>query len=229
MSISINLSKGANISLAKQDPTIKKAMVGLQWDPRTTDGAEFDLDASAFLVDASGKVRKVKDFVFYNNPANENKSVVYGGDNRTGEGEGDDETIMVDLETVPAEIQKIIFTVTIYEADARRQNFGQVPSSLIRVCNRETYDAYIKANAPADPTDEAGLKRVVLEAIKNKIGEIARFDLQENYSTETAMVFAELYRHGEGAAKEWKFRAVGQGYSGGLKALMDNLVDPSAT
>lgn len=224
MSISINLTKGANISLVKQDPTIKKALVGLQWDPRTTDGAEFDLDASAFLVDASGKVRKVSDFVFYNNPKNANGSVVYGGDNRTGAGDGDDETILVDLEKVPADIAKIVFAVTIYESEARRQNFGQVPSSLIRICNKDTIDAHIRTYG-----DEHGdIIDPEKDPVKLKIGEIARFDLQENYSTETAMVFAELYRHSDGTTSEWKFRAIGAGYSGGLQALVNNYVDPNA-
>ena len=162
-------------------------MVGLGWDERSTDGSAFDLDASAFLLTASGKVRGDADFIFYNQLKSTDGSVEHTGDNRTGQGDGDDEAMKVDLSKVPAEITKIAFTVTIHDADARRQNFGQVANAFIRVVN-----------------DVTGT-------------EIVRYDLAEDYSTETAMVFGELYRHNE----EWKFRAVGQGYAGGLKAMCD--------
>lgn len=214
MSISINLSKGANISLSKQDPSLKKVLIGLQWNPRTTVGVPFDLDASAFLCDASGKVTKVSNFVFYNNMQNKNRSVVHNGDNRDGQGDGDDETILVDLPNLPAEIVKIIIGVTIHDAVARGQNFGQVPSSAIRLCNQETIDAYKVGNPFISVED--------LE--KQRIGELARYDLQENYSSETSMVLGELYKTGA----EWKFRAIGQGYSSGLQGLVNDYVAPNA-
>ena len=183
--MAISLSKGGNISLSKTDPTLTKALVGLGWDKRATDGADFDLDASAFLLKADGKVRSDADFVFYNQPKSRDGSVEHTGDNRTGRGDGDDEALRVELARVPAEIQKIPFTVTIHDAAARKQNFGQVGNAFIRVVNADTGN------------------------------EVARYDLSEDYSTETAMVFGELYRNGP----EWKFRAVGQGYAGGLAAM----------
>jgi tellurium resistance protein TerD len=181
----ISLSKGGRISLSKEAPDLKKVHVGLGWDERSTDGAEFDLDASAFMLNASGKVRSDADFIFYNQLRSADGSVEHTGDNRSGVGEGDDEVVMVDLPKVPTEIQKIAFTVTIHEAEQRRQNFGQVQNAYIRVVNAET-------NA-----------------------EVARYDLSEDASTETAMIFGELYRHNN----EWRFSAVGQGYNGGLAAM----------
>ena len=185
--MALSLQKGGNVSLSKADPSLTKILVGLGWDERSTDGSAFDLDASAFLLTASGKVRGDADFIFYNQLKSTDGSVEHTGDNRTGQGDGDDEAMKVDLSKVPAEITKIAFTVTIHDADARRQNFGQVANAFIRVVN-----------------DVTGT-------------EIVRYDLAEDYSTETAMVFGELYRHNE----EWKFRAVGQGYAGGLKAMCD--------
>ena len=185
--MALSLQKGGNLSLSKADPSLTKIWVGLGWDERSTDGSAFDLDASAFLLTASGKVRGDADFIFYNQLKSTDGSVEHTGDNRTGQGDGDDEAMKVDLSKVPAEITKIAFTVTIHDADARRQNFGQVANAFIRVVN-----------------DVTGT-------------EIVRYDLAEDYSTETAMVFGELYRHNE----EWKFRAVGQGYAGGLKAMCD--------
>ena len=185
--MALSLQKGGNLSLSKADPSLTKILVGLGWDERSTDGSAFDLDASAFLLTASGKVRGDADFIFYNQLKSTDGSVEHTGDNRTGQGDGDDEAMKVDLSKVPAEITKIAFTVTIHDADARRQNFGQVANAFIRVVN-----------------DVTGT-------------EIVRYDLAEDYSTETAMVFGELYRHNE----EWKFRAVGQGYAGGLKAMCD--------
>jgi tellurium resistance protein TerD len=185
--MALSLQKGGNLSLSKADPSLTKILVGLGWDERTTDGSAFDLDASAFLLTATGKVRGDADFIFYNQLKSTDGSVEHTGDNRTGQGDGDDESMKVDLSKVPMEIEKIAFTVTIHDADARRQNFGQVANAFIRVVN-----------------DLSGT-------------EIVRYDLAEDYSTETAMVFGELYRHNS----EWKFRAVGQGYAGGLKAMCD--------
>ncbi|SKA76995.1 tellurium resistance protein TerD [Thiothrix eikelboomii] len=185
--MALSLQKGGNLSLSKTDPSLTKILVGLGWDERTTDGSSFDLDASAFLLTAGDKVRNDSDFIFYNQLKSPDGSVEHAGDNRTGQGDGDDESVKVDLSKVPAEITKIAFTVTIHDAEARRQNFGQVSNAFIRVVN-----------------DLTGT-------------EIVRYDLAEDYSTETAMIFGELYRHNS----EWKFRAVGQGYSGGLKAMCD--------
>lgn len=185
--MALSLQKGGNLSLSKTDPSLTKIIVGLGWDERATDGSSFDLDASAFLLTATGKVRGDADFIFYNQLKSADGSVEHTGDNRSGKGDGDDEAVKVDLSKVSADIQKIAFTVTIHDADARRQNFGQVANAFIRIVNEQT-----------------GV-------------EIVRYDLAEDYSTETAMVFGELYRHNA----EWKFRAVGQGYSGGLKAMCD--------
>jgi tellurium resistance protein TerD len=181
----ISLNKGGNLSLSKTDPTLKNILVGLGWDARPTAGTDFDLDASAFMVKADGKVRNDADFIFYNQMRSSCGSVEHTGDNRTGAGEGDDEALIVLLDKVPADIQRIIFTVTIHDADARRQNFGQVSNAFIRVVNKDSNN------------------------------EVARFDLSEDASVETAMVFGEIYKHGG----EWKFKAVGQGYAGGLAAL----------
>ncbi|MDS4039722.1 MAG: TerD family protein [Candidatus Competibacter sp.] len=183
--MAISLNKGGKLSLSKEAPDLKKVLVGLGWDARATDGVDFDLDASAFLLGADGKVRSEADFIFYNQLKSTCGSVQHTGDNRTGAGEGDDEALMVDLTRVPADVQKITFTVTIHEADQRRQNFGQVQNAFIRLVNAETNT------------------------------EVARYDLAEDASTETAMIFGELYRYGS----EWKFGAVGQGYSGGLAAM----------
>ncbi|HAO32024.1 MAG TPA: TerD family protein [Candidatus Competibacter sp.] len=183
--MAISLNKGGKLSLSKEAPDLKKVLVGLGWDARATDGADFDLDASAFLLDAGGKVRSDADFIFYNQLKSPCGSVQHTGDNRTGAGEGDDEALMVDLSRVPAEVQKIVFTVTIHDADQRKQNFGQVQNAFIRLVNAESNI------------------------------EVARYDLGEDASTETAMIFGEIYRHGS----EWKFGAVGQGYAGGLAAM----------
>ncbi len=185
--MALSLQKGGNLSLSKTDPNLTHILVGLGWDERTTDGSGFDLDASAFLLTASGKVRGDADFIFYNQLKSTDGSVEHTGDNRTGQGDGDDESMKVDLSKVPAEVVRVAFTVTIHDAEARRQNFGQVANAFIRVVN-----------------DQTGT-------------EIVRYDLAEDYSTETAMVFGELYRNNA----EWKFRAVGQGYAGGLKAMCD--------
>lgn len=181
----VSLSKGGNVSLTKEAPGLTSITVGLGWDIRTTDGAAFDLDASAFLLGENGKVASDSDFVFFNNKTSTDGSVEYGGDNRTGEGAGDDETIKVDLTRVPQSVTRIVIAVTIYDAEARRQNFGMVRNAYARVLN----------NAGGS--------------------EIARYDLSEDASTETAMIFAEVYRHNT----DWKFKAIGQGYNNGLRGL----------
>ena len=183
--MAISLNKGGNLSLSKTDPSLNQVLIGLGWDARATDGVDFDLDASAFLLAANDKVRAETDFIFYNQTRSPEGSVEHTGDNRTGAGDGDDEAVKIDLAKVPAEVQKIAITVTIHDAESRGQNFGQVQNAFIRVVNDQT-------NV-----------------------EIIRFDLNEDYSTETAMIFGELYRHNG----EWKFRAVGQGYNGGLSAM----------
>ena len=183
--MAISLNKGGNLSLSKTDPSLNQVLIGLGWDARATDGADFDLDASAFLLAANDKVRAETDFIFYNQTRSPEGSVEHTGDNRTGAGDGDDEAVKIDLAKVPADVQKIAITVTIHDAESRGQNFGQVQNAFIRVVNDQT-------NV-----------------------EIVRFDLNEDYSTETAMIFGELYRHNG----EWKFRAVGQGYNGGLRAM----------
>ncbi|CAL9437469.1 TerD family protein [Streptomyces albus] len=181
----VSLSKGGNVSLTKEAPNLTAVIVGLGWDARTTTGADFDLDASALLTNAEGKVANDQNFVFFNNLKSPDGSVEHTGDNLTGEGEGDDEVIKVNLAGVPADVEKIVFPVSIYEAESRQQSFGQVRNAYIRVVN---------------------------QADNN---ELARYDLSEDASTETAMVFGELYRHGA----EWKFRAIGQGYASGLRGI----------
>ncbi|MDI1230876.1 MAG: TerD family protein [Methylobacter sp.] len=183
--MAISLTKGGNISLSKTDPTLKNLIVGLGWDARPTDGADFDLDASAFLVKEDGKVRSDSDFIFYNQTKSTCGSIEHTGDNRTGEGDGDDESVIMLLDKIPADIQRVVFTVTIHDAELRKQNFGQVSKAYVRVVN------------------------------KDSSSEVTRYDLSEDASIETAMVFGELYKHGA----EWKFKAVGQGYAGGLAAL----------
>lgn len=183
--MAVSLTKGGNISLSKTDPTLKNLIVGLGWDARPTDGADFDLDASAFMVKEDGKVRSDSDFIFYNQTKSTCGSVEHTGDNRTGAGDGDDESVVVLLDKIPADIQRVVFTVTIHEADSRKQNFGQVSKAYVRVVNKDSNS------------------------------EVARYDLSEDASIETAMVFGEIYKHGG----EWKFKAVGQGYAGGLAAL----------
>jgi len=183
--MAVSLSKGSNVSLSKEAPGLKTIRVGLGWDTRATDGSGFDLDASVFLLAETGKVRSDADFVFYNNKQGADGSVVHQGDNTTGEGDGDDETVVVMLDKLPAEVTKLSFSVTIHEADTRKQNFGMVSNAFIRVLN-----------------DEGGK-------------EIARYDLSEDASTETAMIFGEVYRN----SGEWKFKAIGQGFAGGLGPL----------
>ena len=186
--MAISLQKGGNVNLSKEAPGLTKMIVGLGWDTRATDGAAFDLDGAIFLLNAEGKVRSDADFVFYNNLKSTDGSIVHSGDNTTGAGDGDDETVTIDLASVPADVDKIAICVTIHDAEARKQNFGQVSKAFVRCVNA------------------AGSS------------EIARYDLSEDGSTEAAMVFGEVYR----AGTDWKFRAIGQGFKGGLGPLAKN-------
>ena len=183
--MAISLQKGGNVNLSKEAPGMKKMTLGLGWDTRATDGAEFDLDASAFMLNAAGKVRSDADFIFYNQPKSVEGAVQHSGDNRTGAGDGDDESIIVDLSLVPADVEKIAVCVTIHAAEERRQNFGMVSSAYIRC---------IDAGSNA---------------------EVAKYDLSEDASVETAMIFGEIYRNNG----DWKFKAIGQGFAGGLGPL----------
>ena len=186
--MAVNLSKGQRVSL---DKGIVKAIIGLGWDTNKYDGGyDFDLDACAFMLGANGKVLRDEDFIFYNNLVSRNDAVTHMGDNLTGEGDGDDETIIIDFPKVPNEVQKIAITVTIHDAIARKQNFGQVSNAYVRVA---------KMTSAEDMTGE----------------EVLRFDLMEDFSIETAIVVCEIYRHNN----DWKFNAVASGYQGGLEAL----------
>lgn len=187
--MTISLSKGQRIDLTKTNPGLKKVHIGLGWDiNKYNTGQDYDLDASAFLLHEDGRAKSADDFVFYNNPKTANGSVVHTGDNRTGEGEGDDEQIIIDFSLIPQHIHRIGITVTIHDAVSRNQNFGHVSNSFVRVLDAET----------------------------NR--EIARYDLGEDFSLETAVVICELYRHGS----DWKFQAIGSGFTGGLSALCKN-------
>lgn len=186
--MAIQLSKGQRIDLTKTNPALKNIVIGLGWDVKNFDGGEeFDLDASAFLLNAQGKCRQDTDFIFYNNLRSPEGSVEHTGDNRTGEGDGDDEQIKVHLDKVPTDVERIAITVTIHDAEIRRQNFGQVTNAFVRLVDEDLGK------------------------------EILRFDLGEDFSIETAVVFCELYKSG----REWKFNAVGSGYQGGLAALVN--------
>ncbi len=185
----VNLTKGQKIDLTKGNPGLSKLIVGLGWDVNKFDTTSaFDLDSTVFLTDENGKVTADSDFVFYGNLKHASGAVNHLGDNLTGQGSGDDEQIQVDLSKVPANISKIDFCVTIYDPEVRKQNFGQVANSFIRVVNEGTNE------------------------------ELLRFDLGEDFSVETSVVVAELYRH----SGEWKFNAIGSGFSGGLKALCEH-------
>lgn len=181
----VSLSKGGNVSLTKEAPNLTAVTVGLGWDVRTTTGADFDLDASALALGANNKVLSDQHFVFFNNLRSPDGAIEHTGDNLTGEGEGDDEQINVNLAATPPDVASIVFPVSIYEAEQRGQSFGQVRNAFIRVVDQSNGN------------------------------ELARYDLTEDASTETAMVFGELYRSGN----EWKFRAVGQGYASGLSGI----------
>jgi tellurium resistance protein TerD len=183
--MAVSLSKGGNVSLSKEAPGLRNITVGLGWDQRVTDGSAFDLDASVFVVDGAGRVLDDRHFVFYGNRSTPDGAVAHQGDNLTGQGDGDDEKVKVDLARLAPNAEKLVFAVTIHEADQRRQNFGMVQNAFIRVVN------------DAD----------------NR--ELARYDLSEDASTETAMIFGEVYRHNG----EFKLRAIGQGFAGGLGPL----------
>ncbi|PAP69662.1 TerD family protein [Pseudomonas aeruginosa] len=185
--MAVSLQKGGNVSLSKEAPGLTEVIVGLGWDPRVTDGTEFDLDASVFVTGENGKVLNDASFIFYNNKMSADGSIEHLGDNRSGQGDGDDEQVNVKLNGLGADVKKLVFAVTIHDAEARKQSFGQVGNAYIRVLNK------------ADGK------------------EIARFDLSEDASTETAMIFGELYRHND----EFKFKAIGQGFAGGLKPLAE--------
>ncbi|MFC1609142.1 TerD family protein [Patescibacteria group bacterium] len=185
----VSLKKGQKVSLKKVAPGLTALIAGLGWDPRKTEGVKFDLDVSMFLVGADGKVPggDTEYFVFYGNPTGPNGSVIHQGDNQDGSGEGDDEQVMVDLTTIPGNVEKIVIAVSIDEAEARGQNFGQVDNAYVRLVNPEN--------------DE----------------EVLKYDLSEDACIETAMIFAELYKHNG----DWKFNPVGQGYAGGFRALVE--------
>ena len=186
--MAIQLSKGQRIDLTKNDPTLQKIVIGLGWDIKQFDGGQdYDLDASAFLLNASGKCRTEMDFIFYNNLQSVEGSVIHTGDNRTGEGDGDDEQVKIDLSKVPQDVQKVAITVTIHDAENRHQNFGQISNAFVRLVNEDTG------------------------------AEVLRYDLGEDFSIETAVVFCEIYKNGN----DWKFSAVGSGYQGGLESLVN--------
>jgi tellurium resistance protein TerD len=188
--MAVSLTKGQRISLEKISPGLSEVFIGLGWDVKATDtGSDFDLDSSLFLLGANETLISDNHFIFYNNLTSPDpeKSVQHMGDNLTGAGEGDDEIIKINLKKVPNDVQKILVTVTIHEAQQRRQNFGQVQNSFVRIVNAQTQQ------------------------------EAVRYDLVEDYSIETALIMAELYRK-DG---EWRLNAVGAGYQGGLQALLD--------
>lgn len=187
--MAVSLKKGQKVDLTKTNPGLKEILIGLGWDTNKYDGgSEFDLDTAAFMLGGNGKVASDGDFVFYGNLKHASGSVEHLGDNLTGAGEGDDEQIKIDLSKVPESVEKIDFTVTIYEAEERKQNFGQVENAFIRVVNTANNE------------------------------ELIRYDLGEDFSVETAVVIGELYRN----KGEWKFNAIGSGFSGGLAALCNN-------
>lgn len=184
----ISLSKGGRVDLSKEAPGLNKIGVGLGWDVNATDtGNDFDLDASVFMLGASGKLPTDKHFVFYNNTKSPDGAVEHTGDNTTGEGEGDDETVFVEIGSLSADVEEVVVVVTIHEADARGQNFGQVNNSFIRIYDRSNNT------------------------------EIAKYELDEDFSTETAIEFGRLYKKDGG----WRFKAVGSGYSSGLQGFVD--------
>ena len=185
--MAISLAKGGRVNLSKEAPGLTKLKVGLGWDTRVTDGTDFDLDASIFMLDGNDKAKDEGAFIFYNNKVSGCGSVKHLGDNLTGEGEGDDESLTIELSTIPAEIVKLIISVTIHDADGRNQNYGQVDNAFIRIVN--------------DVTNE----------------EVVRYDLTEDYSTETSLIFAEIYKKDD----QWRFAAKGDGFSGGLNKLLE--------
>lgn len=185
--MAISLAKGGRVNLSKEAPGLKKLKVGLGWDVRVTDGTSFDLDASLFMLGSDDKAKDEGAFIFYNNSVSSCGSIKHLGDNQTGEGDGDDESLTIDLDMIPAEIEKLIIAVTIHDADTRNQNYGQVDNAFIRIVN-----------------DESNV-------------EVVRYDLTEDYSTETSLIFAELYKKDA----QWRFAAKGDGFSGGLAKLLE--------
>lgn len=186
----INLEKGQKVSL---DKGMQFAKAGLGWDVNGYDnGADFDLDASVFMLGANGKLTSDDDFVFYNHARHSSNSVIYSGDNRTGDGAGDDESILIDFSKIPANIERLVFVVTIHKAAERKQNFGMVSNAYIRLLSLNAID------------DANGKEEL-------------RFDLSEDYSTETSMIVAEIYRHNG----EWKFAAKGEGSKDELQDLLN--------
>jgi tellurium resistance protein TerD len=189
--MSVNIQKGERINLSKEAPGLKQAGIGLGWDINTTDtGTAFDLDASVFMLGENGKIPADEYFIFYNNLNSPEGSVKHLGDSRTGEGSGDDETLEIDLDQINPEVTELIFVVTIHEADKRRQNFGQVRNSFIRIYDKTTNT------------------------------EVAKYDLEEDFSRETAVEFGRLYQK----QGEWRFQAVGQGYNAGLQSFVDRYI-----
>jgi len=189
--MSINLNKGGRFNLSKEVPNLKKIQMGLGWDVNRSDtGSQFDLDGSVFLVGSNGKTTLESNFVFYNNLQSSDGSVTHTGDNRTGDGSGDDEQILVDLSRISADIKEIIFVVTIHEAHLNRQNFGQISNSFIRLVNQDSNQ------------------------------EILKYELDEDYSTETAIEFGKLYKRDN----TWRFQAVGTGYNAGLQGFVDQYI-----
>lgn len=186
--MAVSLQKGGNVSLEKIAPSMQHCLLGLGWDANSMNGHDFDLDASAFMLNSENKILSDSHFIFYGQLLSPCRSIEHTGDNLTGEGDGDDESIKVDLGAVPAEVAKIVIGVTIHEAQKRSQNFGQVSNAFMRLIDEKNHQ------------------------------EVVRYDLSEDYSTETALIFGELYRH----KGEWKFKAIGQGYSGGLHAMAVN-------
>ncbi|MBC7472716.1 MAG: TerD family protein [Candidatus Sericytochromatia bacterium] len=186
--MAISLAKGEKISLEKEAPGLKKIIVGLGWDTKKTDtGVDFDLDSSCFMLGENGKLLSDKSFIYYNNLKSPDMAVVHQGDNLTGAGDGDDEQIVIDLNNVSPDVKKIVFVVTIHDAENRKQNFGQVSNSFVRVVNADNNQ------------------------------EIVKYELGEDYSVETAMIMAELYRHNA----DWKVTAIGGGYQGGLAKILE--------
>lgn len=189
--MAVNLQKGQRVTI---DNSLKLGLIGLGWDTNKYDGGyDFDLDASVFLLGANGKVRKDEDFIFYNNLVGADGAVVHQGDNLTGSGDGDDEVIVIDFTKIPADVDKIAVAVTIFDADKRKQNFGQVSNAYVRLARMR---------------DEFDLQGETL----------LQFDLEEEFSIETSLVVCEIYRKNG----EWKFNAVAAGFKGGLEALCRN-------
>ncbi len=188
--MAIQLSKGGRINLSKSEPGLQKVGVGLGWDTNQYAGAQFDLDASVFLISENGKIPNENYFIFYNNLTSPNRSVEHKGDNRTGAGDGDDETVYISLDSVENNVKEILFVATIHDGEIRKQNFGQIKNAYIRIYNLSTGE------------------------------EIAKYELDEDFSYETGIEFGRLYKK----SNEWRFMATGQGYESGLQGFVDRYV-----